>query len=124
VGKHFVLYKKYYVPRLTALFRLLFPLKTYIYLYANFLESLGEGGPWLLKDYPNQPKVPMLKDYIVLKVIRVQQPSVPVPESYKFEGPDGKFCFEIIGRAKGVLLGTVLDKLSEQEEEDVFEDLG
>jgi hypothetical protein len=66
----------------------------------------------------------MLKDYIVRKVIREQQPSVPVPESYKFEGPDGKFCSEIIGCAKGVLLGTVLDELSEQEEEDVFEDLG
>jgi hypothetical protein len=91
---------------------------------SSAIWELGGGGPWLMKDYPNRPKVPFVKDYMVRKLLREKKPSVPVPESHKFEGPDNKFSFEIMARAKGVPISAVYKKLSEQQRHDLFKDLG
>jgi hypothetical protein len=85
--------------------------------------ELGGGGPWLMKDYPNQPKDPFAKDYVVRKFIREKQPSVPVPESFKNEGPDNKFTFEIMARTKGVPMETILQEISDEEGDELFKDL-
>jgi hypothetical protein len=78
--------------------------------------QLGGGGLWLMKDYPNQPKVPFVKDYNVRKFIREKNPSIPVPESFKFQGPDNKFTFEVMARAKGISMGDALEKISNKQE--------
>ncbi|EPE32207.1 Protein kinase-like (PK-like) [Glarea lozoyensis ATCC 20868] len=86
--------------------------------------ELGRGGPWLMKDYPNEPNLhPFAKDYTVRKFIREKQPNVPVPESFKIEGPDNKFTFEIVARVKGVPMESVFQNISVEETDELFEDL-
>ena len=80
-------------------------------------------GPWLMKDYPNLPSNNFVKDYNARKFIRERIPGARVPESFKFEGPGNKFTFEVMARAKGVPMEDVIDTLSDQEVEDLSNDL-
>ncbi|EHK99255.1 Protein kinase-like (PK-like) [Glarea lozoyensis ATCC 20868] len=86
--------------------------------------ELSKGGPWLLKDYPNQPQSPCVKDYVARQFVREKAPSVPIPESFKFDGVDNKFTFEMMARAKGVRFSEAIDNgLSDQDNLDVNLDL-
>jgi hypothetical protein len=86
--------------------------------------ELSSGGPWLLKDYPNQPQSPCVKDYVAREFVREKVPSVPIPESFKFDCVDNKFTFEIMARAKGITFGEAIDNdFPDQDNLDVMNDL-
>ncbi|CZR65499.1 uncharacterized protein PAC_15399 [Phialocephala subalpina] len=95
-----------------------------MYLRKNSaIWELGSNGPWMLKDEPNNGNSAWHTDYTAQQFLRKEKPNLPLVEMHKFGGPDDKFHFTIMARAKGSTIGTIWHTLTREQKNDVFQDL-
>jgi hypothetical protein len=77
--------------------------------------ELGPNGPWMLRDEPNNTTAAFETDYITQQFLRKEEPSLPVIEMHKYGGPDDKFHFTIMARAKGNTISTIWHTLTQEQ---------
>ncbi|KUJ14155.1 uncharacterized protein LY89DRAFT_698593 [Mollisia scopiformis] len=85
--------------------------------------DLGPNGPWMLRDEPNNPTSVWETDYVAQQFLREEKPNMPLVEMHKFGGPNDKFHFTIMSRAKGSTIEAIWDTLTEEQKNDVRQDL-
>ncbi|KAG9232794.1 hypothetical protein BJ875DRAFT_379942 [Amylocarpus encephaloides] len=85
--------------------------------------ELSPEGPWMLRDEPNEPNCFWSNDYITQQLIKRLELNVPLIEMHKFGGPDDKFHFILMSRAKGSRMDEAWDTLTQQQKIDVKESL-
>ncbi|TVY73234.1 hypothetical protein LSUE1_G006578 [Lachnellula suecica] len=89
----------------------------------NAFWDLGPNGPWILRDETNNSTNVWRTDYTVQQFIRARKPSIPLVEMHRFGGPEDKFHFTMMARAKGTTLDSVYDTLTREQLFDVLYDL-
>jgi len=95
-----------------------------LYLRKNSaIWELGSNGPWMLKDEPNNATSAWKTDYITQQFLRKEKPNMPLVEMHRFGGPDDKFHFTIMSRAKGSTIRAIWDTLTREQKNDVLQDL-
>ena len=77
----------------------------------------------MLKNEPNNPTSAFSMDYKVQESLEKEKPGLPLVKMHKFGGPDDKFHFTIMARAKGCSLDSVFDTLTLEQKHDIHEDL-
>lgn len=87
------------------------------------LWELGPNSPWMLRDEANNAGNRWKKDYMTQQFIRKEKPNIPLVEVHGFGGPNDKFHFTIISRAKGRIISEIWDILTQEQKKDVLQDL-
>jgi len=77
----------------------------------------------MLRDENNNPTDVWKTDYTAQQFLRKEKPSIPLVEMHKFGGPNDKFHFTIMARAKGTTLKEIAPTLTREQMSDVLEDL-
>jgi hypothetical protein len=77
----------------------------------------------MLKDEPNNTTSAWKTDYITHQFLRKEKPNIPLVEMHRFGGPDDKFHFTIMSRAKGSNIGVIWNTLTREQKNDVSQDL-
>lgn len=98
-------------------------LKVFYLKENSAIWELGPNGGWMLRDEPNNPGNKWANDYITQQFIRKKLPNFPLVEMHRFGGPDDKFHFTIMSRAKGSSVRKIWDTLTEEQKQDVVRDL-
>ncbi len=98
-------------------------MKVYYLRSNSAIWELGPNGPWMLRDENNGANVPWQRDYIAQQFLRKEMPSIPLVEMHRFDGPDNKFNFTLMARAKGTTVAEIWPTLTIEQKTDIYEDL-
>lgn len=104
---------KYYSPRLSFFYE-----RKYA---SSAIWNLGQNGSWMLRDEGHDAK--WKNDYLVQQYIRAAKVNVPLVEMHRFSGPNDKYPFTIMSRAKGKTVASMWRFLSSEQQNDVKQDI-